>query len=259
VVKTNGVTTGKESARKSAKKKPNKTKRPSQQATERLIKRLGFDRIVLIHEDAEGSQDLCAETATDNGYGSEFIRHWDTRVEGLKWAPDDEEQEDEPTKTVIGSFFSHTFLHDYALDSGRNLVYEADYDGEMEEAVSIARRLTSDDDPIVQSFRCKSLYIHRMYLEPKFRGTGLGQMLVRRVIEYHDPGSLALVLVMPSAGDYNLRADDPLHDVTDKDAETGRLARRFEEMGFDPYERDDPRDSDADQWWYLDMEGFACE
>lgn len=211
--------------------------------SEDTVRRLGFHEIRLVHGEQESSLVMDCE-------GSEFVRSVYTKVFGLKWNETDEGHLEEESRVLIAEVDCWLLLGGYAMNDGIDIVDQADaicqdvYDAAEK---AFGSNGLMGDDPILSD--CSSynvLYIDRMFLEPSVRKTGLGDAILRRVIEHHDAASLAAVLMFPKAGGWDKVADgDPLFGKGGEDG-TKRIAAHYKRLGFVRH----PKDS---KWLYLDM------
>jgi GNAT superfamily N-acetyltransferase len=175
---------------------------------------LGFDGIELVYEN--GAQDLSCHT--DN----EYIQASHVRIVGVQYDSD----HDIELRYILGRAVCHVFQAGRAADNGGDIWGEADgEDGDLEAVASLILKRAFQEH--FELFGYDFLYIHSIRLKKKYRGKGLGLMVLSRLLDRFDHG-LTAAIIRPA----------PLTKFpnTTKEDGTRKLRSHWGKAGFVPYQ-----------------------
>jgi GNAT superfamily N-acetyltransferase len=101
----------------------------------------------------------------------------------------------------LGYVSTYHFLAAKAFNAGVDIWEDADaWNIDLGEAASVMyKEGLCNLDSECSSNPCNMLLIQSMWIDPKYRGKGLAEKMVRRAIFYHDTAYLAAVLIAPNA------------------------------------------------------------
>ena len=167
--------------------------------------------------------------------GEEYVRHTTFTLRGYKF-------EEERKSKLLGYFSAFHYLYDYALNSRADIIDEAD--AVNEDAAEAAIMLYGEETGILNydldlverdTFKTNGLLIESAYLIPEARGHRLGEAVIHRIIERHDPSSLGAVILYPNAK-CHIKEGDPLFSRENGQEKLVALYRR---MGFEPHPKNE--------------------
>ena len=196
---------------------------------DKLAKKLGFDGFELKQETR---QDIALYQ--EDQEGEEYVRHTTFTLQGYDL---DEKREPKP----LGCFRATHYLYGYAFNSQVDIIDEAD--AISQEAYEAAEMLYGEEEGILKddlglvernTFEMNGLLIESAYLIPEARGHRLGEAVLNRIIERHDPSNLGAVILYPNAK-YHLKEGDPFLDCKNGQE---KLVGFYRRMGFKPHPKD---------------------
>jgi len=167
--------------------------------------------------------------------GEEYVRHTTFTLQGYKF--------DEKRKPkLLGRFSATHYLYDYALNSRADIIDEAD--AVSGEAYGAAVMLYGEEEGILNydldlverdTIKANGLLIESAYLIPEARGHRLGEAVIHRIIERHDPSSLGAVILYPNAK-CHIKESDPLFS---RENGQEKLVAFYRRMGFEPHPKNE--------------------
>jgi GNAT superfamily N-acetyltransferase len=193
-------------------------------AIEKAKEALGFHSLLLVHEGISQRLD-------DDEEVTRYFHRVTSRAYGLR---DTEEAEEE--QVLLGKVEAHLMLGNLAENDRADIVMLAD--SLDQQAYDVAEILFGEDGlffrepPALESFGRNAIYLHHIYVEPQFRGVGLGRILNDAVLDYHDPSRFDVAILFVNS-QFELPKGDPFARSSKAPGDK-KLTTFYKTLGFGP-------------------------